>query len=57
MAATPEFSEHPKVADAASELFRDAFGDEALSTRIVTGVSSLAIGSPIDLEVILEVRP
>ena len=57
MAATPEFSEHPKVADAASELFQDVFGDEALSTRIVTGVSSLAIGSPIDLEVILEVRP
>ena len=57
MAATPEFSEHPKVADAASELFRDVFGDEALSTRIVTGVSSLAIGSPIDLELILEVRP
>ena len=57
MAATPEFSEHPKVADAASELFQDVFGDEALSTRIVTGVSSLAIGSPIDLEVFLEVRP
>jgi enamine deaminase RidA (YjgF/YER057c/UK114 family) len=57
MVATPEFSEHPKVADAASELFQDVFGDEALSTRIVTGVSSLAIGSPIDLEVILEVRP
>jgi hypothetical protein len=26
VAATPEFTEHPKVADAASELLRDAFG-------------------------------
>jgi enamine deaminase RidA (YjgF/YER057c/UK114 family) len=25
---TPEFTEHPKVADAASDLLRDAFGKE-----------------------------
>src|SRR6516164_8588496 len=29
VAATPEFAEHPKVADAASELLRDVFGDLA----------------------------
>src|SRR6267378_5745711 len=28
VAATPEFTEHPKVADAASELLRDIFGAE-----------------------------
>jgi enamine deaminase RidA (YjgF/YER057c/UK114 family) len=56
IAATPDFAEHPKVADAASELFRDVFGEEAVSTRLVTGVTSLALGSPIDLEVILEVE-
>ena len=28
VAATPEFTEHPKVADAASELLRDVFGEE-----------------------------
>src|SRR5262245_39359779 len=27
VAATPEFTEHPKVADAASELLRDVFGE------------------------------
>src|SRR5437868_8617056 len=31
VAATPAFTEHPKVADAASELFRDVFGDQAVS--------------------------
>src|SRR5437868_13626711 len=31
VAATPAFTEHPHVADAASELFRDVFGDQAVS--------------------------
>ena len=54
--ATPEFTEHPKVADAASELFRDIFGEEAVSTRLVFGVASLPVGSPVELELILEVK-
>src|SRR3954462_510413 len=29
--ATPEFTEHPKVADAASELLRDVLGEETVS--------------------------
>jgi enamine deaminase RidA (YjgF/YER057c/UK114 family) len=55
--ATPEFTDHAKVADAASELFRDVFGDEAISSRLVLGVASLPLGSPVELEVILEVKP
>jgi len=57
IAATPEFTEHPKVADAASELLRDVFGDETVSSRLVFGVASLPLGSPVELEVILEVKP
>ncbi len=56
MAATNEFTEHPKVADGASELFRDVLGQDTVSTRLVIGVASLPLGSPIELEVILEVR-
>ncbi len=56
VAATPEFTEHPKVADAASELLRDIFGEEAVSSRLVIGVASLPLGSPVELEVILEVK-
>ena len=56
VAATPEFTEHPKVADAASELLRDVFGEEAVSSRLVFGVASLR-SSPVELEVILEVKP
>jgi enamine deaminase RidA (YjgF/YER057c/UK114 family) len=57
VAATPELTEHPKIADAASELLRDVFGEEAVSSRLVLGVASLPLGSPVELEVILEVKP
>jgi enamine deaminase RidA (YjgF/YER057c/UK114 family) len=57
VAATPQFTEHPKVADAASELLRDVFGEETISSRLVIGVASLPLGSPVELEVILEVQP
>jgi enamine deaminase RidA (YjgF/YER057c/UK114 family) len=56
VAATPEFTEHPKVADAASELLRDVFGDRTVSSRLVFGVASLPLGSPVELEVIFEVN-
>jgi enamine deaminase RidA (YjgF/YER057c/UK114 family) len=57
VAATPDFTEHPKVADAASELLRDVFGETAVSSRLVFGVASLPLGSPVELEVIVEVKP
>jgi enamine deaminase RidA (YjgF/YER057c/UK114 family) len=57
VATTPKFTEHPKVADAASELLRDVFGDQAVSSRLVFGVASLPLGSPVELEVIIEAKP
>jgi hypothetical protein len=38
-------------------LLRDVLGEEAISSRLVLGVSSLPLGSPVELEVILEVKP
>lgn len=55
VAATTEFIDHPKVADAASELLRDVFGEGTVSSRLVFGVASLPLGSPVELEVIFEV--
>src|SRR5258708_34819338 len=57
IAATPEFTEHATVADAASELLRDVLGETTVSSRLVIGVASLPFGSPVELEVILEVKP
>src|SRR5580700_9151892 len=56
VAATPEFTDHAKVADAASELLRDVLGEETVSSRLVFGVASLPFGSPVELEAIMEVR-
>src|SRR6266403_79113 len=57
VAATPTFTHHAKVADGASELLRDVLGEETVSSRLVIGVASLPLGSPVELEVILEVKP
>ena len=56
LVTTPEFREHPRVADAASELLRTVFGADRTSTRMVYGVGSLAVGVCVVVELILEVR-
>ena len=55
LATTPEFREHPKVADAASELLVSVFGAEKTSTRLVFGMASLPVGVCVVLESIFEV--
>jgi len=55
LATTEDCREHPKVADGASELLQDVFGKERNPTRLITGVSSLPLGTPIALELIFEV--
>jgi enamine deaminase RidA (YjgF/YER057c/UK114 family) len=55
LAADRDFFDQPKVADAASELFLDVFGEEKTSVRMVLGVASLPLGMPVAVEVILEV--
>jgi enamine deaminase RidA (YjgF/YER057c/UK114 family) len=55
MATYGDFFNQPKVADGASDLFRDVFGIENMSARLVIGVASLPLGVPIELEVIFEV--
>jgi enamine deaminase RidA (YjgF/YER057c/UK114 family) len=47
--------DQPKVADGASELLQDVFGRDKNPCRLVYGVASLPLGSPVELEVIFEV--
>ena len=51
-----DFKDHPKVADAASELLVDVFGKDKTSTRLVLGMATLPLGLPVEVELILEVR-
>src|SRR5450631_134900 len=55
VATSGDFRDHPKVADAASELLQDVFGKEKNPSRLIYGVASLPLGTPVELEVIFEV--
>ena len=56
LATTPDFKEHPKVADGASELLENIFGKGRASSRTVLGMASLPLGVPVELELTLEVE-
>jgi enamine deaminase RidA (YjgF/YER057c/UK114 family) len=56
LVTTADFTEHAKVADAASELLGSVFGTERMSTRMVYGPNSLPAGVSVVVELILEVR-
>jgi enamine deaminase RidA (YjgF/YER057c/UK114 family) len=56
MVTAEDFGDHPKVADGASDLFRDVFGAENMAVRLVIGAASLPLGVPIELEVIFELN-
>jgi enamine deaminase RidA (YjgF/YER057c/UK114 family) len=55
VATSGDVRDQPKVADAASELLQDVFGKERSPCRLVVGVASLPLGTPVELEVIFEV--
>jgi enamine deaminase RidA (YjgF/YER057c/UK114 family) len=57
VATTEQFTEHASVADGASNLFVQIFGPEAGHVRVVYGVQSLPIGTPVVVETIFEIEP
>jgi enamine deaminase RidA (YjgF/YER057c/UK114 family) len=57
VATTEDFTDHAAVADGASDLFVQIFGREAGHVRLVYGVQSLPIGSPVIVDTIFEIEP
>jgi len=55
VATSGDVREQPKVADGASELLQDVFGKDKNPSRLVYGVASLPLGTPVELELIFEV--
>ena len=55
LATEGDFYNQPIVADAASELLRDVFGEDKMSVRSVLGITALPLGAPVMLEVTFEV--
>ena len=55
VATSGDVRDQPKVADGASKLLQDVFGENKNPSRLVVGVASLPLGTPIALELIFEV--
>ena len=55
VATSGDVRDQPRVADGASELLQEVFGKDKNPCRMVYGVASLPLGTPVELEVIFEV--
>jgi len=49
-----EFFQHPKVINAASDLFFEIFGDKGKHSRIAIGVASLPLNSMTEIDAVVE---
>lgn len=54
--AIPEFTEHPKVINGASDVFVEVFGDAGKHARFAIGVGSLPFNVAVEVAAVLEVR-
>ena len=55
MNASPDYTEHPTVANGASDLLVGVFGDRGKHARVALGAESLPGGVPIEIELIAAV--
>ncbi|QGN35637.1 RidA family protein [Microlunatus sp. Gsoil 973] len=55
VAGTADFDAQPKVANGASDLFGEIFGEDGVHARSAVGVSSLPLNSPVEVEIIAQI--
>jgi enamine deaminase RidA (YjgF/YER057c/UK114 family) len=51
--ATPDFTQHPTVANGASDIVVALLGDKGRHSRIAAGMSSLPGGVPVEIEMVV----
>jgi len=56
VASTPEFTEHPKVANGASDLLVAVFGDAGRHARAAVGVAALPLGASVEVDAVFELE-
>jgi enamine deaminase RidA (YjgF/YER057c/UK114 family) len=54
--AVPEFGDHPKVVNGASDLVVKLFGDAGRHARSAVGMGSLPFGVAVEVEGVFEIR-
>ena len=52
--SNPDFTEQPKVINAASDLLVEIFGEMAKHSRIAVGVASLPLNSTVEIDMVVE---
>jgi enamine deaminase RidA (YjgF/YER057c/UK114 family) len=55
VASTPDFTGQPQVANGASELLGQVFGDAGVHARSAVGVPVLPLDSPVEVEIVVRV--
>ena len=55
VASTPDFTGQPKVANGASELLGEVFGDAGKHARSAVGVAVLPLDVPVEVEITVEI--
>lgn len=56
VASAPDFTEQPKVLNAASDLLFEIFGDAGKHARAAVGVYVLPLNSPVEIDFIFETK-
>lgn len=56
VAATPEFADHPKVINGASDLMVEVLGEAGRHSRAAVGSPSLPLGSAVEVEAVLRIK-
>ena len=54
VACTPDFTDHPKVINGASDLIAEAMGEAGQHARFAVGAASLPFGASVEVEAIFE---
>ena len=54
VAATPDFGDHPEVANGASDFFVEVLGDKGKHARAAVGMASLPRGVAVEVDAVIE---
>ncbi|MFD1701531.1 RidA family protein [Methylopila henanensis] len=54
VASTPEFADHAKVVNGASDFLVEALGDKGRHARSAVGVAALPLGAAVEIDAIIE---
>jgi len=57
VASAPGFNGQPQVINGASELLQEVFGEEGKHARSAVGMAELPLDTPVEVELIAELRP